>query len=45
VSSLKSRMSRISRLKKSGNNSRLNTVDLFFVGALVGLYSKKILRR
>ena len=43
MSKLRSRMERISRLKKSGNNSRLNNFDLFLTGALVGLYSKQLL--
>ena len=42
MSKLRSRMERISRLKKSGNNSRLNNSDLFFAGALIGLYSKQL---
>ena len=43
MTGLKSRIQRLNRLKNSGNGSRLNPIDLFLVGALAGLYSKKLL--
>ena len=43
MANLKKRIQKLTKLRGSVEQKGINSLDLFFVGALAGLYSKKLI--